>query len=148
MEARRAKALDMQLFDSAIIVTDRRLLDKQITDNIRAFGHSMNTIAHADSSKELKEAIEQGKRIIITTIQKFPFICDSISNVGHKNFAIIIDEAHSSQSGIAADKMNASMQHDPDTGGGDSDVMIEKLMKDRKMSDNCSYFAFTATPKK
>ena len=127
---------------------DRRLLDKQITDNIRAFGHSMNTIAHADSSKELKEAIEQGKRIIITTIQKFPFICDSISNVGHKNFAIIIDEAHSSQSGIAADKMNASMQHDPDTGGADSDEMIAKLMKDRKMSDNCSYFAFTATPKK
>ena len=148
MDARRAKALDMQIFDSAIIVTDRRLLDRQITDNIRAFGQSQNIIAHADTSADLKTSIEQGKRIIITTIQKFPFICDSIANVSDRNFAIIIDEAHSSQSGVAADKMNASVKHDPDTGGADSDEMIAKLMKDRKMSDNCSYFAFTATPKK
>lgn len=148
MEARRAKAIDSQLFQSAIIVTDRKLLDEQITFDIRSFGQSPNTIAHADTSGHLKNAIEQGKRIIITTIQKFPFICDSIANVSDRNFAIIIDEAHSSQSGVAADKMNASVKHDPDTGGADSDEMIAKLMKDRKMSDNCSYFAFTATPKK
>ncbi|MCI6336805.1 MAG: type I restriction endonuclease [Prevotella sp.] len=148
MEAKRAKAIDKQLFNSAIIVTDRKVLDKQITFDIRSFGQSQSVIAHADTSGGLKKAIEEGKRIIITTIQKFPHICDEISNVSDHNFAIIIDEAHSSQSGIAADKMNASVQRDPDTTGSDTDSMIEKLMKDRKMSSNCSYFAFTATPKK
>ncbi len=148
MDAIRAKAVDMALFDSAIVVTDRRLLDKQITGNIKAFGHSDRIVAHADSSKELKTAIEQGKRIIITTIQKFPFICDTIADVSDHNFAIIIDEAHSSQSGIAADKLNAAVQKDADQDGGDTDALLEKLMKDRKMSKNCSYFAFTATPKK
>ena len=148
MDAVRAKALDAPLYNSVIVVTDRRLLDKQISDNIKAFGQSAKIVAHADSSKELKEAIEQNKRIIITTIQKFPFICDAISDVSSHNFAIIIDEAHSSQSGIAADKLNATVQKDADTDGSDTDALLEKLMKDRKMSSNCSYFAFTATPKR
>lgn len=148
MDAVRARALDKVLFDSVIVVTDRRLLDKQITDNIKAFGQSQKTVAHADNSRDLKNAIEQGKRIIITTIQKFPYICDSISDVSDHNFAIIIDEAHSSQSGIAADKLNATVQKDADSDGSDTDALLEKLMRDRKMSSNCSYFAFTATPKK
>ena len=148
MDAVRAKALDAPLYNSVIVVTDRRLLDKQISDNIRMFGQSAKIVSHADSSKELKKAIEQNKRIIITTIQKFPFICDAISDVSSHNFAIIIDEAHSSQSGIAADKLNATVQKDADTDGSDTDALLEKLMKDRKMSSNCSYFAFTATPKR
>lgn len=148
MEAKRAKGVDMPLYNSVIVVTDRRLLDKQITDNIRAFGQSEKIVAHADNSRGLKTAIETNKRIIITTIQKFPFVCDAISDVSDHNFAIIIDEAHSSQSGIAADKLNATMQKDADTDGSDTDALLEKLMKDRKMSANCSYFAFTATPKK
>ena len=148
MDAVRARALDKVLFDSVIVVTDRRLLDKQITDNIKAFGQSQKTVAHADNSRDLKNAIEQGKRIIITTIQKFPYICDSISDVSDHNFAIVIDEAHSSQSGIAADKLNATVQKDADSDGSDTDALLEKLMRDRKMSSNCSYFAFTATPKK
>lgn len=148
MDAVRAKSIDIPLFNSVIVVTDRRILDKQITDNIKAFGQSDKIVAHADSSKDLKEAIEGNKRIIITTIQKFPFICDAISDVSDHNFAIIIDEAHSSQSGIAADKLNATVQKDGDTDGGDTDALLEKLMKNRKMSSNCSYFAFTATPKK
>lgn len=148
MDAVRAKAIDAPLYNSVIVVTDRRLLDKQITDNIKAFGQSDKIVAHADSSRDLKAAIENNKRIIITTIQKFPFICDAINDVSDHNFAIIIDEAHSSQSGIAADKLNATVQKDADQGGGDTDELLEKLMKDRKMSSNCSYFAFTATPKK
>ncbi len=148
MDAVRAKAVDTPLFNSVIVVTDRRLLDKQISDNIKMFGQSSKIVAHADTSKELKEAIENNKRIIITTIQKFPFICDVISDVSDHNFAVIIDEAHSSQSGIAADKLNATVQKDADTDGSDTDALLEKLMKDRKMSTNCSYFAFTATPKK
>lgn len=148
MDALRAKSLDGKLFDSVIVVTDRRLLDKQITDNIKAFGQSEKIIAHADTSRMLKEAIEQSKRIIITTIQKFPYICDTIADVSDHNFAIIIDEAHSSQSGIAADSANKAIQKDKDCEGSDTDELLEKLMKDRKMSTNCSYFAFTATPKK
>ena len=148
MDAVRAKAVDAPLFNSVIVVTDRRLLDKQISDNIRMFGQSSKIVAHADTSKMLKQAIEDNKRIIITTIQKFPFICDVINDVSDHNFAVIIDEAHSSQSGIAADKLNATMQKDADTDGSDTDALLEKLMKDRKMSTNCSYFAFTATPKR
>lgn len=110
MEALRATSIDAPLFNSVIIVTDRRVLDKQITDNIKAFGQTQKIIQHADSSAELKRAIEANKRIIITTIQKFPFICDTISDVSDHNFAILIDEAHSSQSGIAADKLNATVQ--------------------------------------
>lgn len=149
MDAVRAKALDEQMFNSVIVVTDRRLLDRQITDNIKAFGQSDKTVAHANSSAELKEAIEQNKRIIITTIQKFPHICDSIQDVSDHNFAILIDEAHSSQSGIAADKLNATVQkmiaEDEEV---TTDAVLTELMLSRKMSTNCSYFAFTATPKR
>ena len=156
MDAVRAKAVDAPLFNSVIVVTDRQLLDKQITDNIRTFGKASKIVAHADcaDSKDripktgLRQHIEDGKRIIITTIQKFPFMCDTINNMSDRNFAVIIDEAHSSQSGIAADKLNASLQKDDDTDGADTDALLEKLMKDRKMSTNCSYFAFTATPKR
>ena len=155
MEAVRAKAIDQPLFNSVIVVTDRKLLDKQITDNIRAFGQSDKIVAHADCADSgsrtprtgLKQHIEDGKRIIITTIQKFPFMCDVISDVSDHNFAIVIDEAHSSQSGIAADKLNTAVQKGASE-GEDTDDLIMKLMKDRKMSANCSYFAFTATPKK
>lgn len=149
MEAVRAKSLDTPLYNSVIIVTDRRLLDKQITDNIKAFGQSEKIVAHANSSAELKSAIEKNKRIIITTIQKFPFICDSIRDVSDHNFAILIDEAHSSQSGVAADKMNAAVQKSINEDGEvTTDAILMELMLSRKMSTNCSYFAFTATPKK
>lgn len=154
MNTVRAKAIDVPLFNSVIVVTDRRLLDKQITDNIRAFGQSDKIVAHADcadsgssSKMGLKQAIEANKRIIITTIQKFPFMCDVISDVSDHNFAIVIDEAHSSQSGIAADKLNTAVQKENNNGEA-TDDLIMRLMKDRKMSANCSYFAFTATPKK
>lgn len=148
MDAVRATSLDTPLFSSVIVVTDRRLLDRQITGNIKAFGQSKDIIKHADTSSELKNAIQSGKRIIITTIQKFPFICDSIQDVSDRNFAIIIDEAHSSQSGIAADKLNATVQRMvAEDGELTTDAILLELMLSRKMSSNCSYFAFTATPK-
>lgn len=149
MEAVRATSLDTPLFSSVIIVTDRRVLDKQITDNLKAFGQSDKIFKHADNSTELKVAMEQGKRIISTTIQKFPFICDTIADVSDRNFAIVIDEAHSSQSGIAADKLNASVQKMiQDDEEVSTDAVLAELTLSRKMSTNCSYFAFTATPKK
>lgn len=148
LDAVRAEALDKQLFQSVIIVTDRRVLDSQIFYNVWAFAKSDKIIAHADSSSQLRKAIEDGKRIIITTIQKFPYICGAIGDMSDRNFAVVIDEAHSSQSGIAADKLNATVYRDHDEEGEDTDSIIEKLIKERRMSPNASYFAFTATPKR
>lgn len=138
------------LFDSVIVVTDRRLLDKQISKNIHSFSEVKNIIAHADSSADLKIHLEGGKKIIITTIQKFPFIVEGIADLSDKNFAVIIDEAHSSQSGHAADHMNRaigakSQVEDPDVFDW-QDVVLE-TMRTRKMRGNASYIAFTATPK-
>lgn len=140
------------LFDSVIVVTDRKILDKQISNNINLFSEVKNIVAHADTSADLKRHLENGKRIIITTIQKFPFIVDGIADLSQKNFAVIIDEAHSSQSGRAADNMNRSIGVDNDTPESDDDSFdwqeaVLNTMRTRKMRGNASYVAFTATPK-
>ena len=143
-----AKGLDQPLFDSVIVVTDRRLLDKQLRDNIRDFSEVKNIVAPAMRSADLKSALENGKKIIITTIQKFPFIIDGISDLSDKRFAVIIDEAHSGQSGQAHDNMNRAMgagEVDPDE--DDPQDLILAAMQSRKMRGNASYLAFTATPK-
>ena len=134
------------LFDSVIVVTDRRLLDKQLRDNIKEFSEVKNIVAPAYSSKELKTSLESGKKIIITTIQKFPFIVDGIADLSDKRFAIIIDEAHSSQSGSAHDNMNRAMGKEEDNTLDTQDAILE-TMRTRKMKGNASYLAFTATPK-
>ena len=142
------RGISNPLFDSVIVVTDRRLLDKQLRENIKEFSEVKNIVAPAYSSKELKESLESGKRIIITTIQKFPFIVDGIADLSNKRFAVIIDEAHSSQSGSASDNLNKAMgsniseEEDPDP----QDRILE-AMRSRKMANNASYLAFTATPK-
>ncbi|MGN6421439.1 MAG: type I restriction endonuclease subunit R, partial [Pseudobacter sp.] len=144
------KGISQPLFDSVIVVTDRRLLDKQLRENIRDFSEVKNIVAPAFSSKELKESLENGKRIIITTIQKFPFIIDGIADLSNRNFAVIIDEAHSSQGGLSADNMNRAMGNttdDEDEDQEDTQDKVLKAMSDRKMRGNASYFAFTATPK-
>ena len=136
------------LFDSVIVVTDRRLLDKQLRENIKEFSEVKNIVAPAYSSKELKESLESGKRIIITTIQKFPFIIEGIADLSDKRFAVIIDEAHSSQSGSAADNMNRAMgKINSEEDEGDPQDKILEAMRSRKMRGNASYLAFTATPK-
>jgi len=148
MDVAGAKAIDQPLFDSVIVVTDRRLLDKQLRENIKAFSEIKNIMAPAYRSSELKEALEQGKKIIITTIQKFPYIIDGIGDLSDKRFAVIIDEAHSSQSGSAHDQMNRAMgSHKPDGEGLDAQDKILQAMVSRRMRGNASYFAFTATPK-
>lgn len=143
-----AKGIQNPLFDSVIVVTDRRLLDKQLRENIKEFSEVKNIVAPAFSSKDLKDGLEQGKKIIITTIQKFPFIVDGIADLSDKRFAVIIDEAHSSQSGTAAGKMNQAMgagQNEEDE--EDAQDKILKAMQAQKMKGNASYLAFTATPK-
>ncbi len=136
------------LIDSVIVVTDRRLLDKQLRDNIKEFSQVKNIMAPAYSSGDLRQHLENGKKIIITTIQKFPYIVEDVDNMSEKHFAVIIDEAHSSQSGIAAWKMNQVMgQIDPTEEEPDAQDFILAAIKARKMRGNASYFAFTATPK-
>lgn len=142
------RGMDRPLFDSVIVVTDRRLLDKQLRENIRDFSEVKNIVAPALRSADLKAALETGKKIIITTIQKFPFIIDGIADMSDKRFAVIIDEAHSGQGGIAAGKMNEALgteaSEEDDT---DPQDKIIAAMQARKMRGNASYLAFTATPK-
>lgn len=143
------KGEEKPLFDSVIVVTDRRLLDKQLRENIKDFSEVKNIVAPAHSSSELRSALESGKKVIITTIQKFPFIIDGIADLSDKKFAVIIDEAHSSQSGSAHDNMNRAMGKEA-AAENDSDDPQDKIieaMQSRKMRGNASYLAFTATPK-
>ncbi|WP_298669374.1 DEAD/DEAH box helicase family protein, partial [uncultured Haemophilus sp.] len=146
-QAANGREADRPIFDSVIVVTDRRLLDKQLRDNIKDFSEVKNIVAPAVSSADLRQSLEQGKKIVITTIQKFPFIVDGIADLSDKQFAVIIDEAHSSQSGSAHDNMNRAIGKTEDVDAEDVQDLILQAMQSRKMRGNASYFAFTATPK-
>ncbi len=134
---------DRDIFDSVIVVTDRRILDDQIQRTIKQFMQVSATVGHAEHSGDLRKFIQEGKKIIVSTVQKFPFILDEIEKEGARRFAIVIDEAHSSQGGKIAGAMHAALA-DPEDTVNDA---LEKRMKARKMLTNASYFAFTATPK-
>lgn len=136
-------------FDSVIVVTDRRVLDKQIRDTIKQFAQVSSLVGHAERSGDLRAFLKTGKRIIITTVQKFPFILDEIGDEHRgRTFAIIIDEAHSSQGGRTSAKMNIALAAN---GAEEEEESVEdainRLMASRKVLPNASYFAFTATPK-
>ncbi len=138
---------ERQMFDSVIVVTDRRVLDDQIQKTIKQFMQVGATVGHAEHSGDLRRFIEQGKKIIITTVQKFPFILDEISKDGQgKSFALVIDEAHSSQGGKTSAAMSAALSDEVDPEDEINDA-LDKRMAARKMLSNASYFAFTATPK-
>jgi len=135
------------VIDSVVVVTDRRNLDKQIKGTIKSFAQVGSIVAEFENSVGLKKAIQDGKKIIISTVHKFPHILDDIGTA-HKNrrFAIIIDEAHSSQSGDMAADMNRALGADFDP-NADIEDKINQLVEGRRMLHNASYFAFTATPK-
>ena len=140
---------DAEVFDSIIVVTDRRLLDTQIRDTIRQFAQVGATVGHAARSGDLRRFIESGKKIIISTVQKFPFILDEIGNEHRgRRFAMVIDEAHSSQGGRTAAAAHMALS---EAGGAGEDETTEdainRIMAARKFLPNASYFAFTATPK-
>lgn len=136
------------IIDSVIVVTDRRILDKQIRDTIRQFMQVSSTVEWAEHSGELSDAIADGKRIIITTIEKFPHALPKIG-AEHKDrrFAIIIDEAHSGQSGRNSAQMNLALSGLASDDDIDYEDAINAMMEGRKLLKNASYFAFTATPK-
>jgi len=137
------------VFDTVVIVTDRRVLDQQIRDTIRQFSQVQSVVGHAETSAQLCNLLQQGKRIVITTVQKFPFILDALADEHReRRFAIVIDEAHSGQGGKAAGNMNLALagsrgEEEDDT----AEDRINRLMESKKMLNNASYFAFTATPK-
>ena len=137
------------MFDSVIVVTDRRILDKQIRDTIKQFAQVGATVGHAEHSGDLRQFIEGGKKIIISTVQKFPFILDEIGAQHHvRKFAIVIDEAHSSQGGrtsaaISMALSEAGVEEEDET----TEDKINRVMEGRKLLPNASYFAFTATAK-
>ena len=137
-------------FDTVVVVTDRRILDSQIRETIKQFAQVGATIgAVTEGSGQLREFIEGGKKIVISTVQKFPFILDELGSAHRdRTFAIVIDEAHSSQGGRATAALNQAFA---EGGASDEDETVEdainRLMESRKLLPNASYFAFTATPK-
>lgn len=136
------------LMDSVIVVTDRVNLDKQIKDNIVAFKRLSNLVAWADSAETLRQNLESGKKIIITIVHKFPFILETIgSEMKHKRFGIIIDEAHSSQNGSMSAKMNIALSGNAGEDSMDLEDKLNAIIEGRQMVKNANYYAFTATPK-
>ena len=137
------------LFDSAIVVTDRRVLDRQINDTIKQFAQVGSIVGRAETSGDLRTLLQDGKRIVITTVQKFRFILDAIGDEHRgRSFAIIIDEAHSSQGGRTSATVSMALGEAGAEGEDETtEDAINRLMESRKMLTNASYFAFTATPK-
>lgn len=149
---------DKTIFDSVIVITDRRVLDQQLQDNIYQFEHTLGFIEKIDknkSSKDLLTAVNSGKKIIITTLQKFPIIYKDIKSE-NKHFAVIIDEAHSSQTGNSAKKLKAGLgdleeaikieSELEELASENEDKLLNELASQGKQK-NLSFFAFTATPK-
>jgi type I restriction enzyme R subunit len=139
---------DQPLFDTAIIVTDRLVLDRQLQNTIGGFAQADGVVKKIEgTSRDLKDAILKGARIIITTIQKFGTEhLATISGQSGKNFAVIIDEAHSSQSGKAAQAMTDALTRSA-TSSDDIEDMVLAFQKARGPQKNISFFAFTATPR-
>lgn len=153
-------AKDEKIFQSVIIVTDRRVLDSQLQNTVYQFDHVEGVVQKIDkNAQQLKDAIEAGTGIIITTLQKFPVIYKEVQT-GHNRFAIIIDEAHSSQTGDAAKKLKraladtekaleeyADMEYaEEENQKDDEDKLLDELAS-HGVHENMSFFAFTATPK-
>lgn len=132
-------------FDSVIVITDRLVLDSQLKDNIYDFDHQKGVVGKVDNgSSELAEQLNRGTRIIITTLQKFGYILDKTGSLTDKKFAVIIDEAHSSQSGKYSTNLKAVLGNREEE---DSQEAIVQTIKTKGKLNNVSYFAFTATPK-
>jgi type I restriction enzyme R subunit len=148
---------DKKVFDSVVVITDRRVLDKQLQDNIYQFEHKQGVVAKIDEhSDQLAQALTSGTPIVITTLQKFPFVTDKIGKLPGQRYAVIVDEAHSSQTGDAARQMKqvlvaGSLEEAEEEDGraeeDDEDRVLNAVMASRGRQKNLSFFAFTATPK-
>jgi type I restriction enzyme, R subunit len=151
-------AKDSKVFDSVIVITDRRVLDRQLQDTIYQFDHKQGVVQKIDEdSGQLAEALKSAVPIIITTLQKFPFVADKVGDLPDRRYAVIVDEAHSSQSGEAATELKGVLaansikqkakEEAQSQGLPDYEEEILKTMARRGKQPNISFFAFTATPK-
>ena len=152
-------AEDRRVFDSIVVITDRRVLDRQLQSTIRQFEQTLGVVENIDTtSRQLKDALETGKTIIVTTLQKFPVIAAEIGALPGKRFALIVDEAHSSQSGETTKSLKAvlapasleeaeSEESNAETPEEELENAILADMEKRGRLPNVSTFAFTATPK-
>ena len=141
---------DIGVFDTIIIITDRRILDQQIKTTIKQFAQVGSTVGHAEHSDSLRKFLADGKKIVISTVQKFPYILGEIGSEHRgRKFAIIIDEAHSSQGGRTSAKMSLSLSEAGATPDEEEEFedTINRIIEAKKLLPNASYFAFTATPK-
>ena len=153
-------AADKRVFDSVIVITDRRVLDRQLRQTVKSFEQTRGLVfaVDQDKSSKLAEGLASGKDIIVTTVQTFPFLADKLTQIKGRTFAVLIDEAHSSQTGEASRSLKQTLagpsQRDDDDGDGDQpddedeiNRRVEELMKKTGRLPNVSFFAFTATPK-
>lgn len=154
MELRSVADPLMPQFDSIIVITDRRALDTQIARTIKGYDHVASIFGHSDNAQELRDYLRRGRKIIVTTVQKFPFILEEIGDLSGRTFALLIDEAHSSQGGKTTARMHEALSGKTDEEAFEEDATqdavnteIEKRIQSRRMLSNASYFAFTATPK-
>lgn len=146
---------DRPLFDSVVVVSDRRNLDKQLQDNIYQIEHKQGVVAKIDedrNSHDLADELNKGTKIIITTLQKFSFLLDKVRDLSHRNFAVIVDEAHSSQGGQSAGNLRKALGGTRTAESEDDDLPdLEDLIlteaQRRGPQPNISFYAFTATPK-
>lgn len=152
---------DQKIFDSVIVITDRNVLDNQLQNTIYQFEHKSGVVQRIDEdSKQLADNITKGTNIIITTLQKFPYALNHLETIPDRNYAVIIDEAHSSQGGEASRKMaevlvgknvsleeSENIENNIESETDDSEDFIREVIKSRGPQKNISLFAFTATPK-
>lgn len=131
-----------KIYHTVIVLTDRRILDKQLRDTIRAFEPTHGIfVAAGENGVRLKDALSGDAKIVSTTIQKFPYVDQEIKSLSHKKFALIVDEAHSSQSGELTKDLHGKLTSELD------ENWLMKQLKNRQQPPNLCYFAFTATPK-
>jgi type I restriction enzyme, R subunit len=143
------------IFDSVVVVSDRRVLDRQLQDTVFQFKHQQGVVVRIDqNSDQLFEALKYGAKIIVTTLQKFPYILDRINELQDRRYAVIVDEAHSSQSGDAAHALRGVLAErgavSENNGGNEpelQDELVRSMSGRRAKHHNMSFFAFTATPK-
>lgn len=147
---------DKPVFDTVVVITDRRILDRQISKVIRQLEQQRGVVANVDAgSHELKKALEREKKVIVTTLQKFPYISEAVTEQKGTRFAVIIDEAHSSQTGEYRKHLNTTLapssleeaESEDEVEEDDLEDKIRAEIKKRGQLDNVSNFAFTATPK-
>ncbi len=146
---------DRRVFDSVVVVTDRRVLDQQLQNTIYQFEHKQGVVQKIDEdSQQLANALTSGTPIVITTLQKFPFVTEKLGKLPSRRYALIVDEAHSSQTGESARSMKEVLAartledaEKEETQEEDTEERVVTVMQSRGKQKNLSFFAFTATPK-